>query len=102
MIREVKKQAKLNSNLLLVRKIIQYNKTPNNTINSEPKKTKKYLFTNYVHLHLHLADAFIQSDLHCIQVTVLHFISSCFPWEQRTMYKRKGLKTKCGKEMNET
>ncbi len=24
----------------------------------------------------HLADAFIQSDLHCIQVTVLHFISS--------------------------
>ncbi len=33
------------------------------------------------HLHLHLADAFIQSNLHCIQVTVLHFISSCFPWE---------------------
>ncbi len=32
-------------------------------------------------LHLHLSDAFIQSDLHCIQVTVLHFISSCFPWE---------------------
>ncbi len=30
----------------------------------------------YIHLHLHLADAFIQSDLHCIQVTVLHFISS--------------------------
>ncbi len=30
---------------------------------------------------MHLADAFIQSDLHCIQVTVLHFISSCFPWE---------------------
>ncbi len=29
----------------------------------------------------HLADAFIQSDLHCIQVTVLHLISSCFPWE---------------------
>ncbi len=24
----------------------------------------------------YLADAFIQSDLHCIQVTVLHFISS--------------------------
>ncbi len=24
---------------------------------------------------MHLADAFIQSDLHCIQVTVLHFIS---------------------------
>ncbi len=22
---------------------------------------------------MHLADAFIQSDLHCIQVTVLHF-----------------------------
>ncbi len=30
---------------------------------------------------MHLADAFIQSDLHCIQVTVLHLISSCFPWE---------------------
>ncbi len=30
---------------------------------------------------MHLADAFIQSDLHCIQVTVLHFIISCFPWE---------------------
>ncbi len=30
---------------------------------------------------MHLADAFIQSDLHCIQVTALHFISSCFPWE---------------------
>ncbi len=30
---------------------------------------------------MHLAEAFIQSDLHCIQVTVLHFISSCFPWE---------------------
>ncbi len=30
---------------------------------------------------MHLEDAFIQSDLHCIQVTVLHFISSCFPWE---------------------
>ncbi len=25
---------------------------------------------------MHLADAFIQSDLLCIQVTVLHFISS--------------------------
>ncbi len=24
---------------------------------------------------MHLADAFIQSDLHCIQVTVLHLIS---------------------------
>ncbi len=31
---------------------------------------------------MHLADAFIQSDLHCIQVTVLHLISSCFPWER--------------------
>ncbi len=30
---------------------------------------------------MHLADAFIQSDLRCIQVTVLHLISSCFPWE---------------------
>ncbi len=30
---------------------------------------------------MHLADTFIQSDLHCIQVTVLHFIGYCFPWE---------------------
>ncbi len=30
---------------------------------------------------MHLADAFIQSDLHCIQVTDLHLTSSCFPWE---------------------
>ncbi len=29
---------------------------------------------------MHLADAFIQSDLHCIQVTVLHFISSWQLW----------------------
>ncbi len=29
---------------------------------------------------MHLADAFIQSDLHCIQVTVLHFLSAlAFP-----------------------
>ncbi len=31
---------------------------------------------------MHLADAFIQSDLHCIQVTVFFFVhltSSCFP-----------------------
>ncbi len=35
----------------------------------------------YTFTFMHLADAFIQSDLHCIQVTVLHFISSCFPWE---------------------
>ncbi len=27
---------------------------------------------------MHLADAFIQSDLHCIQVTVLHFLSALY------------------------
>ncbi len=27
----------------------------------------------YYFTFMHLADAFIQSDLHCIQVTVLHF-----------------------------
>ncbi len=43
-----------------------------------PRETSKQL---KVFLTLHLSDAFIQSDLHCIQVTVLHFISSCFPWE---------------------
>ncbi len=28
---------------------------------------------------MHLADAFIQSDLHCIQA--IHFITMCVPWE---------------------
>ncbi len=33
----------------------------------------------YIYI-MHLADAFIQSDLHCIQVTVLHFLSAlAFP-----------------------
>ncbi len=37
---------------------------------------------------MHLADAFIQSDLHCIQVTVfLHLTSSCIPWELSTQNK---------------
>ncbi len=43
-----------------------------------------FFFTEYLlntFTFMHLADAFIQSDLHCIQVTVLHLISSCFPWE---------------------
>ncbi len=39
------------------------------------------VFTVFTFTFMYLADAFIQSDLHCIQVTVLHFISSCFPWE---------------------
>ncbi len=47
------------------------------------RKIRPFL-SEHLHLHftfMHLADAFIQSDLHCIQVTVLHLISSCFPWE---------------------
>ncbi len=32
-------------------------------------------------LHLHLADAFIQSDLQCIQVIHFLFVSMCVPWE---------------------
>ncbi len=31
---------------------------------------------------MQLADAFIQSDLHCIQ---LIFFSSCIPWESKLM-----------------
>ncbi len=31
-------------------------------------------------LHLHLADAFIQSDLQCIQA-IHFFVSMCVPWE---------------------
>ncbi len=49
--------------------------------------TLMVMFAEASDLHLftfmHLADTFIQSDLHCIQVTVLHFISSCFPWESK-------------------
>ncbi len=30
---------------------------------------------------MHLADAFIQSDLHCIQAIHFLFISMCVPWE---------------------
>ncbi len=40
---------------------------------------------------MHLADAFIQSDLHCIQGTVLHFISSCFPWEYYSIWPQNAL-----------
>ncbi len=45
---------------------------------SVARRTRRPWFT---FTFMHLADAFIQSDLHCIQVTVLHLISSCFPWE---------------------
>ncbi len=31
-----------------------------------------YIYINIYIYIMHLADAFIQSDLHCIQVTVLH------------------------------
>ncbi len=42
-------------------------------------KKPNFKYKNYnaiTFTFMHLADAFIQSDLHCIQVTVLHFISS--------------------------
>ncbi len=40
---------------------------------------KFYLFT-FTFTFMHLADAFIQSDLHCIQVTVFTFLSAlAFP-----------------------
>ncbi len=35
-----------------------------------------YLF---IIIYMHLADAFIQNDLQCIQV--IHFLSVCVPWE---------------------
>ncbi len=39
---------------------------------------KLHFFTIYIFMHL--ADAFIQSDLHCIQVTVSTFLSAlAFP-----------------------
>ncbi len=37
-------------------------------------------FFTFTFTFMHLADAFIQGDLHCIQVTVLHFLSAlAFP-----------------------
>ncbi len=36
----------------------------------------KFTFT-----FMHLADAFIQSDLQCIQVMLFFFVSMCVPWE---------------------
>ncbi len=32
-------------------------------------------------VHLHLADAFIQSDLQCIRDILFFFFSMCVPWE---------------------
>ncbi len=34
----------------------------------------------YIYAFMHLADAFIQSDLQCIQAIHL-FVSMCVPWE---------------------
>ncbi len=52
-----------------------------NHVLCEPVELLLLLLTeNGLHLHLHLADAFIQSDLHCIQVTVFTFLSTlAFP-----------------------
>lgn len=47
--------------------------------------SQKLKYTHGIHGHIiiisdmYLVDAFIQSDLHCIQGTRLHFISSLFP-----------------------
>ncbi len=38
-----------------------------------PKKPKHHVLYAFTFTFMHLADSFIQSDLHCIQVTVLHF-----------------------------
>ncbi len=46
-----------------------------------PKKNLSHLNKLFFHLHLHLSDAFIQSDLQCIQGIHLSFISMCVPWE---------------------
>ncbi len=43
----------------------------------------KYLYTESAHItftFMHLADAFIQSDLQCIQV-IHFFVNTCVPWE---------------------
>ncbi len=43
-------------------------------MNQETYSTFTFMFT-----FMHLADAFIQSDLQCIQT--MHFVSMCIPWE---------------------
>ncbi len=44
------------------------------------------VFDSYVSIFrfMHLADAFIQSDLQCIQVIHLFIVSMCVPWELNT------------------
>ncbi len=50
----------------------------------QSKSLFKNLFVAVSFTFMHLADAFIQSDLHCIQVTVFTFLSAlAFP-ENRT------------------
>ncbi len=48
---------------------------------------------------MHLADAFIQSDLHCIQVTVLHlsalYINFIYPTEDTVTNKGNKLNYYC-------
>ncbi len=62
------------------------------------EKSQKYKRTNehiQLNIFMHLADAFIQSDLHCIQVTVLHFISSHISTNMDKIIKCLILANKC-------
>ncbi len=58
-------------------------KSSNSLLYSRPKTVYEILCPNsqysFTFTFMHLADAFIQSDLHCIQVTVLHLSALVFP-----------------------
>ncbi len=49
------------------------------TIRTDHTALQWLMFFSFTFTFMHLADAFIQSDLQCIQV--IHFLSVCVPWE---------------------
>ncbi len=49
-----------------------------------------------IHLHLHLADAFIQSDLQCIQA--IHFLSDTISWYFLSNTKKDNLEATAKRE----
>ncbi len=59
--------------------ILSKNKTARFTYSDRAHLFSEFNMFTFTFTFMHLADAFIQSDLHCIQA--IHFISMCVPWE---------------------
>ncbi len=75
---------------LVEHEAMKYTHTHTHTERETSRHTRTYMQDNIqltfpiytLHtLHLHLADAFIQSDLQCIHPIHFSFISICVPWE---------------------